>query len=141
MHGIQGPFIEIKRIGIAQKAIVDVFDFIRQGLDFPSQIAKRFIVSRCFLQTAVDGLNLFDDAGLAFAPFQGKHGFLQVVLDVFGMGRLVDFLLQFVVFSFFQGSPFDFFYLEGQDTEHPCLFAFIMAQGLDFAFRLMPLAI
>ena len=69
LHSIQGPFIEVERIGIAQKAIVNVFDFIRQGLDFPSQITEGFIVSRRFLQTAVDSLNLFDDAGLAFAPF------------------------------------------------------------------------
>ena len=45
LHGIQGPFIEVERIGIAQKAVVNVFDFIRQGLDFPSQGTEGFIVS------------------------------------------------------------------------------------------------
>ena len=141
LHGIQGPFIEVERIGIAQEAVVDVFDFIGQGLDFAGQGTEGFIVSRRLFQAAVDGLDLFDDAGLAFAPFQGKHGFLQVILDVFGMGSFVDFLFQLVVFPFFQGGPFDFLNLEGQDTEHPRLFTFIVAQGLDFAFRLMPLAI
>lgn len=89
----------------------------------------------------MDGLDLLDDAGLAFTPFQGEHGLLQIILDMFGMGRLVDFLLQFVVFPFFQGGSLDFLDLKRQDTEHPRLFTFVMAQSLDFPFRLMPLAV
>ena len=78
-----------------------IFQLVRQGFCPFCQFHKGRFIGRGLFKTAMDRIDLFRQTFLPLAAFKGKQGRPQRILNVFGMGTLVDLFFQFLIFLFF----------------------------------------